>query len=230
MKTLIFPPLCIYKKIHLYLLKYPKIHGFIRFIRIKMETFKSHTKIINHGYGRIEKDISGAENQVFIGDDTVLYNPLIHIVGSNNKLTIEKGCVIGKRCSFWLEGNGVQIMISEGTTMTRDVHICAQEDDSTILIGKDCMLSNNIIIRTSDSHPIYDKLTGSRINFSKNVIIGNHVWIAPNSKIMKGANIGDGCIVGSDTMVSKPVKENCLVVGMPSKVIKENIVWDRKFS
>lgn len=114
--------------------------------------------------------------------------------------------------------------------MTRDIHICAQEDNSTIHIGKDCMLSNNIIIRTSDSHPIYDKLTGSRINFSKNVFIGNHVWIAPNSKILKGANIGDGCIVSSNTMVSKSINDNCLVVGMPSKVIKENISWNRNFS
>ena len=54
------------------------------------------------------------------------------------------------------------------------------------------------------------------------------MWIAPNSKIMKGAVIGDGTIVGSNTMVSKQVPGNCLVVGMPGRVVKEGVSWSRE--
>ena len=111
--------------------------------------------------------------------------------------------------------------------MTMRCHFNAQEHDTKIIVGEDCMFSNTIIVRTSDSHPIYDK-EGNRINPAKDIIIGKHVWIAPSSVIMKGANIGDGCIIGSHSMVNKNVPSNSLSVGMPSKVVKEGVVWTRK--
>lgn len=112
--------------------------------------------------------------------------------------------------------------------MTRICHINCQENDKSIAIGQDCMFSNNIIIRTSDSHPIYDMNTHKRLNEAKDIEIGNHVWIAPNTKIMKGARIGDGCIIGSDSTLSKEVPSNVLVVGRPGKVVKENVEWTRE--
>lgn len=98
----------------------------------------------------------------------------------------------------------------------------------SIMIGNDCMFSNNIIIRTSDSHPIYDKNTKQRINHPQSVIIGNHVWIAPDSKIMKGVEIGDNSIIGSNTFVTKNIGENVLAVGIPAKEIKNEIFWTRE--
>ena len=89
------------------------------------------------------------------------------------------------------------------------------------------MFSNNIIVRTSDSHPIYDNKR-NRINPAKSVIIGEHVWIAPNSKIMKGVTIGNGSIIGSDTMVTKSLPDNVLAVGHPAKIVKEDILWTRE--
>lgn len=95
----------------------------------------------------------------------------------------------------------------------------------SITVGNDCMFSNNIIIRTSDAHTIYDLQTNERLNPAKDIIIGNHVWIAPNSRIMKGAVIEDGVVVGSNTMVTKHIPSNVLVVGMPARIVKENIGW-----
>ena len=91
------------------------------------------------------------------------------------------------------------------------------------------MFSNHIIVRTSDSHPIYDRITKERINKAESVKIGNHVWIAPNTKIMKGSIIPDGCIIGSDTTVSKPFDEkNALIVGRPARIIRRDVEWTRE--
>lgn len=90
------------------------------------------------------------------------------------------------------------------------------------------MFSNHIIVRTSDSHPIYDMATGNRINPAKDIYIGDHVWIAPDTKIMKGAVIGNGSIIGSNSMVSKEIPANSLAVGMPAKVVKQDIKWTRE--
>jgi len=128
-----------------------------------------------------------------------------------------------------MEGDGIKIRIGKNSTFTTRCHINAQENYSRITIGKDCMFSNHIILRTSDSHPIYDTITHTRINAAEPITIGNHVWIAPNTKIMKGAIIPDDTIIGSDTTVSKPFAEtNTLIVGRPAKVVRTNINWTRE--
>lgn len=135
---------------------------------------------------------------------------------------------VGQNCSFWMEGNHITIEIGASTTFTHTVHFCAQEDNSSIRIGEDCMFSNNIVVRTSDSHPIYDLNTRQRINPAKNVSIGRHVWIAPNTKIMKGAKIGNNAIIGSNTIITNEIPCNCLAVGAPGKIVKTDVDWTRE--
>lgn len=155
-------------------------------------------------------------------------NPLFRIIGNNNSILIGQDCNIGKKCSFWIEGNNITISIGDETTFTTMVHINAQEENTCIIIGNDCMFSNHIIVRTSDAHPIYDLNSNKRINLPQSILIGDHVWVAPDSKIMKGAEVGNGSIIGSNTLVTKPIPQNSLAVGIPAKVIKENVRWTRE--
>ena len=185
-------------------------------------------RIVNQGLGWMKKDIIGNDNVVEVRKGCFLHGTKIHIRGNNNRIVFDENCNVGKKSSFWMEGNNISIFIGAGTTFTHTIHFCAQEDGVSIEVGKDCMFSNNITVRTSDSHPIYDLQTGERINEAKDVVIGNHVWIAPNTKIMKGAKIDDGVIVGSDTMVNRQVPENSLAVGHPAKIVKQDIKWTRE--
>lgn len=201
-----------------------KING-IRNVFAKRPSNSKNT-LINNGFAFLKKDIIGSGNTILIDEGAFLKNVHIKINGNNNTLHFEKGCQIGEDCSFWMQGNNINIIIGEQTSMTCRVHLNAGEDNSQILVGKRCMFANTIIIRTSDDHPIYDINTNERINPAKNVIIGNHVWICPNVTIMKGAKIGQGAVIGSSSMVTHEIPENCLAVGYPAKVIKENIRWD----
>lgn len=90
------------------------------------------------------------------------------------------------------------------------------------------MLSNTISIRTSDSHPIYSLYSTKRLNNADNVILKNHVWIAPNVKIMKGVRIEEGSIIGTDTIVTKNIPAHALAVGHPAKIVKSEIKWTRE--
>ena len=42
---------------------------------------------------------------------------------------------------------------------------------SNLEIGRDCMFSNNVIVRTSDSHAIYDLHINQRLNKTKSISI-----------------------------------------------------------
>ena len=176
---------------------------------------------------KLRRDIIGKGNIIFIGKNSEgIFN--LRIRGNNNKIVVGESCTFGEQCSVWMDGNNCEIIIGDNSTFTWGIEFNAQENYSKIHIGKDCMFSNHIIVRTSDSHPIYSIDTGIRINQPKDVFIGNHVWIAPNVKIMKGANIGNGVIVGSDTTVTKAIPENTMCIGRPAKVVKENIRWTRE--
>jgi acetyltransferase-like isoleucine patch superfamily enzyme len=43
--------------------------------------------------------------------------------------------------------------------------------------------------------------------------------------ILKGVNIGNGAIVAAGAVVTKDVPPNCMVAGVPAKIIKENVKW-----
>ena len=195
---------------------------------LESDYFCKHANVINNGYGSMKKKIRGNNNKIIIGNNTVLSKTMFHIIGNNNVIEIGKDCTIGKNCSFWMEGNNIKISIGDKCSFTMLVHFNAQEDYSQIIVEDDAMFSNKIIVRTSDSHPIYDMTTGKRINNAKNIHIGQHVWIAPDTKIMKGAKIGSGCIIGSNTIINNEIPCNCLAVGMPAKVVKTNVEWTRE--
>lgn len=52
------------------------------------------------------------------------------------------------------------------------------------------------------------------------ITIGDDVWIGAQCSILKGAHIGDGAVVGAQSLVNKFVPENAIVAGTPCKVIK----------
>ena len=54
----------------------------------------------------------------------------------------------------------------------------------------------------------------------KEVIIGNDVWIGCNATILRGVKIGDGAIIGANSLVSKDVPPYAIVAGTPAKIIK----------
>lgn len=177
---------------------------------------------------KIEVVKAGGGNKVSLGKGTFARNCVIRINGSNNHIVIGNKVSIGPGCSFWVEGNGAKIIVGDNCTFTKNVQLNAQEDGMVIKVGMDCMFSNTIIVRTSDSHLIYELDSKQRINIPKSVEIGNHVWIAPKTDIYKGVHIGDGAIIGSHSLVTKDVKSNSLVVGMPAKEIKTQISWNRE--
>ena len=52
-------------------------------------------------------------------------------------------------------------------------------------------------------------------------VIGNDVWIGQNSTIMPGVHIGDGAIVGANSVVGKDVSPYTIVVGNPANVLRK---------
>lgn len=170
--------------------------------------------------------IIGNNNAVTIRKNAVLINTNILIVGNNHKIEIGESCVI-KNSGFCFEDSGCKILIEKHTT-AEGIQVAALELNTSILIGSDCMFSANISIRNSDSHSVIDNKTNKRINFAKDIVIGNHVWVGEQVKILKGSSIGDNSIIGMGSIVTQEIPNNSIAAGIPARVIKGNVDWDRK--
>ena len=57
--------------------------------------------------------------------------------------------------------------------------------------------------------------------FKGNTVIGNDVWIGQNAVILPGVNIGDGAIIGANSVVGSNISPYTIVAGNPAKVIRK---------
>lgn len=173
-------------------------------------------------------DIIGNNNEIIINNATSFSNVTFYIRGNNNKIVISRNVKYNKGGSLWMEDENGEIRIGEYTTF-EDAHLAVTEPKSKIIIGDDCMFANDIDVRTGDSHSIMDTTTNKRINYAQDVMIGNHVWIASHVSILKGVTISPNSVVATRSVVTKNFnQENVLLVGIPAKILKENINWDRR--
>jgi len=60
----------------------------------------------------------------------------------------------------------------------------------------------------------------SDMPFKGDTVIGNDVWIGQNATILPGVHIGDGAIVGANSVVASDIEPYSIVVGNPAKLIR----------
>ncbi len=91
-----------------------------------------------------------------------------------------------------------------------------------ILLDEWAMIGRDVTIRDNNGgHPI--GIYGSRTHMP--IIIGKHAWLTSNCTVMMGVKIGDGSIIGSDSLVTSSVPANCIANGSPAKVTQKGILW-----
>ena len=181
-------------------------------------------KQIGLAYLRGCRVIGGSGNTLVVDDFARLKNCRFYFEGTGNTV------IIGKRCycdhaDFWIEDNGNTITLGEHTYLTGEIQLAAIEGTS-ITIGEDCLFSAPVKIRTGDSHSLLKKSTGERINPSKSITIGNHVWVGTGVTILKGVQVADGCVVGACSLLTKTYSQpNCALAGVPAREVKQDVDW-----
>ena len=163
-------------------------------------------------------------NSITIGAATDLQNSTITIKGANNRIVIGKNGFLNGLCII-LEGNDNRVFIGDHAFVLDDTRIYVV-DGSSFKMGDNCMFSDHIDIRTTDNHSIIDRASGKRINYEEDVILHDKVWLCTGVRVLKGAELADGCIVGAGTVVTrKHLVPNSVVVGNPGREVSGNVDW-----
>ena len=146
------------------------------------------------------------------------------------------GCVgltTGRFCRFDLEGCKKTLYIGENCEIGDMTHIVAYESveiGNNVLVASKCFISDT-------NHGTYKGEVQDAPNIPPNkrklvtkpVKIGNNVWIGENVVILAGAEIGDGCVIGANSVVIGKHGENEIIAGAPAKVVKKwvNNKWEK---
>ena len=114
------------------------------------------------------------------------------------------------------------------------VHIVAM---NRIAIGDNVLMASHVFI-SDNSHGSYkgdEKDTNPMIPptereyTSDPVVIGRNTWIGEGVIIMPGVTIGEGCVIGAHSVVSKSIPDSSIAVGSPANVIKKFDFTDNRW-
>lgn len=94
-----------------------------------------------------------------------------------------------------------------------------------IRLGLDVMIGRGVIIYDSDHHTIRN-IQGEVTNSDAPIFVGDHVWLATNTTVLKGSTIGPGSIVAANSVVRGAVPSGSLY--QPSKTKANYGTWSRE--
>jgi acetyltransferase-like isoleucine patch superfamily enzyme len=136
-------------------------------------------------------EIKNRKNSIGIGS-------IINLTSNvDNKSIVGSYCYLGKNV-FITKSN-----VGNYTSIANNVSIGQGEHDITKVSTSSFFYENE-----------FDELTKGSCK------IGNDVWIGCDVVILRGVTIGDGAVIGANSVVTKDVPDFSVVCGVPAKVIK----------
>jgi acetyltransferase-like isoleucine patch superfamily enzyme len=161
--------------------------------------------------GGIKARLSGAES---FGNQPLIFG---HV-----KFRPDGRIIIGDRFMAGGHNSRISLLASPGATLRigNDVginHGTEIEAWHEVRIGDNTLLAPNVSILDHDRHEIEPGASMHR----GPVVIGNNVWLCRNVCVMSGVTIGDGSVIGANSVVTRDIPAGVFAAGAPAKVIRQ---------
>ena len=174
--------------------------------------------------------------KVFVGRNTRIYNSSNIYFGKS--VTIEKHCFIdGFSSEKIIFGDCVKI--GAFSTLSSTSHLSKYGKGlkmgnysaigqfsefgaaGGIEIGNDVIMGSYVSFH-SENHNFLDntKLIREQGVTSKGIKIGNNVWVGAKVTFLDGCEVGNNCVVAAGAVVNGIYPDNCIIGGIPAKVLK----------
>lgn len=122
------------------------------------------------------------------------------------QIAIGHNCEFSAYCDLEVHGKGM-LSIGAKTYMNRFCMISAHEKVS---IGEGCMFGPGVKIFDNDH--VHSSETGVSTKLKTAPIrVGNHCWLASDVIILRGATIGDNCVIGAGCVVKGNVPAGTVI-------------------
>lgn len=121
--------------------------------------------------------------------------------------------------------------ISIGAHVRIGSHVILTATDS-VELGDGCLLSQSVFISDHTHEALPGEVSPSdQPLFSKGPVrIGKNCFIGIRAVIMPGVILGDCCVVGANSVVTKSFPAGSVVAGAPARLIRRNTVHIKDFN
>ena len=155
-------------------------------------------------YGDLNRQVNskinfmGKNNVLFLSEKSYLKNTNINFGGNNALVFIGDSTMNADSIEVWHDsvcfiGNNNYFNPAIGSNRR---WFCLSERQN-IIIGSNSLISHSLWCRTADPHLIYDKTSNLRINSSKSIYLGDHIWVGQEVGFLKGCFIASGAVIGA---------------------------------
>lgn len=139
-------------------------------------------------------------------------------VAEVRKLTTGEKVRIAPNVSF---ANAERIDLGDRVQIGARAHVWAGNSTGRVIVGADSTLGPECFLTASD----YGVAAGVNIvdqaKVEQDIVIGSDVWLGARTIVTAGVTIGDGCIVGAGSVVTKDLPPGSIAVGVPARVVRE---------
>jgi maltose O-acetyltransferase len=111
---------------------------------------------------------------------------------------------------------GTNIYLGDNVYLNYD---CVLLDGNRITIGADVLIGPRVQLYTA-SHPLDPNVRKQQLEFTREIVIGESVWIGGGAIVCPGVTIGKNTVIGAGSVVVKDIPEGVLAVGNPCRVVK----------
>ncbi len=137
-------------------------------------------------------------------------------------LTVYGFLVFRKRVrvhGFFVVGNAKNVTIGRNVAVNHGVYI---QGHDCVTIGDNVVLSPRCMILDSGLSVDDVSLGKERKEHIKTMTnIGHNVWVGAGAIILPGVSLGDNCVVGAGSVVTRSFPASSLVAGNPARVLRE---------
>lgn len=191
--------------------------------------------------------ILGLNNRINIKDGCSLSTVTLNLkdnsefnIGSKNSFAAMNVSLIGDSHVVIGNNNGLRgvnillfahahLSIGNNNQLKSDGSEFRGHDHTKIIIKDDTLWSQGVHILNGDGHSIFDIETKKRINDVRDgkntIVINNHVWVGKSVTLLRGTDVGEGSVIGINSLVTKKYPNNCIIAGSPAKIMRKNICW-----
>tara|TARA_Y100000588_G_scaffold392671_1_gene505458 strand:+ start:3333 stop:4037 length:705 start_codon:yes stop_codon:yes gene_type:complete len=166
--------------------------------------------------GKVHVKLRGKPKNIVIGDNVVLGKNVDLRNRENGKIILHESVYLDDNVRIVAAREG-KVEIDVGTELGFGTVINAGGDTT---IGKFCMIAGNVQIHAQDHETFKAKYIKEQSYEFGKVTIGSDVWIGAFSSVLVNTAIGEGVIIGANSLAKGEIPAFAVCVGSPAKVIR----------
>lgn len=169
------------------------------------------------------------KNNILVCDNNIKLEKAVLEFNGNNSI-VYLGSDLNNDFRLLIYNNSA-VYIGKNVKMGFSLKVTALESQN-VIIGDDCILNDGVYVSNSDGYSFYNIDSKEKFNFSRSILIGDHVFLGDNVYISKGVNIGSGSIIDNLSFVPSYAKipSNVYLYGNPANIIKKDVFFTNDYA